>query len=79
MELNNKTSINSENLSKNLPIYIIWVVLILSPIYMLYFFYSLATGISIIYDTIYQLIFIITGMITLFEALAVQQIMNARN
>ena len=76
---NKKPDINSENMSKDAFTYITWVILIISPLYALYFLYSLATGGSIIYSTIPSIIFFVAGVITLFDILAVQQIMNVKN
>lgn len=76
---NKKLDINSENMSKDAFTYIIWAILIISPLYTLYFLYSLATGGSIIYITIPSVIFFVAGAITLFDILAVNQIMTARN
>jgi hypothetical protein len=74
-----KSNINSENMSTDAFTYVIWVILILSPLYVLYFLYSLATGGSIIYSTIPSVIFFVAGVITLFDILAVNQIMTVRN
>ncbi|WP_292390279.1 hypothetical protein [Methanosarcina sp. UBA5] len=58
MKPNKKPDISSENMStsKNMSTdaftYVTWAILILSPLYVLYFLYSLATGGSIIYTTI---------------------------
>ncbi len=79
MKTNKKPEINSENMSKDAFTYIIWAILIISPLYTLYFLYSLATGGSIIYITIPSVIFFVAGAITLFDILAVNQIMTARN
>lgn len=76
---NKKTDINSENMSKDALTYVIWAILIISPLYALYFLFSLATGGSIIYSTIPSVIFFVAGVITLFDILAVNQIMNVRN
>ena len=76
---NKKLDINRENMSKDAFTYVIWAILIISPLYTLYFLYSLATGGSIIYTTIPSVIFFVAGAITLFDILAVNQIMTARN
>ncbi|WP_048121090.1 hypothetical protein [Methanosarcina barkeri] len=76
---NKKLDINSEKMSKDAFTYITWAILIISPLYALYFLYSLATGGSIIYSTIPSVIFFVAGTITLFDILAVQQIMNVKN
>ena len=76
---NKKLEINSENMSKDAFTYVIWAILIISPLYALYFLYSLATGGSIIYSTIPSVIFFVAGVITLFDILAAHQIMNVRN
>jgi len=79
MGMDNKRNINSKNMTTNTFTYFIWVILISSPLYVLYFLYSLATGGSIIYSTKPSVIFFIAGVITLFDILAVHQIMTARN
>lgn len=79
VKLNKKTDINSENMSKDALTYVIWAILIISPLYALYFLFSLATGGSIIYSTIPSVIFFVAGIITLFDILAVNQIMTVRN
>lgn len=71
---NKKLDVNNENMSKDAFTYVMWVILILSPLYALYFLYSLATGGSIIYSTIPSVIFFVAGIITLFDILAVHQI-----
>jgi len=76
---NKKPDVNSENMSKDAFTYVIWVILILSPLYALYFLYSLATGGSIIYSIIPSVIFFVAGVITLFDILAAHQIMTVRN
>jgi hypothetical protein len=76
---NKKSDLNSENISKDAFTYIIWVILIISPLYALYFLYSLATGGSIIYSTIPSVVFFVAGVITLFDILAVHQIITVRN
>lgn len=76
---NKKLDINSEKMSKDAFTYITWVILIISPLYALYFLYSLATGGSIIYSTVPSIIFFVAGVITLVDILAVQQIMNVKN
>jgi len=79
MKPNKKKDINSEDMSKDAFTYITWVILIISPLYALYFLYSLATGGSIIYSTVPSIIFFVAGVITLFDILAVQQIMTMKN
>jgi hypothetical protein len=79
MKMDKKLNINSENTTKNAFTYFMWVILILSPLYVLYFLYSLATGGSIIYSTKPSVIFFMAGVITLFDILAVHQIMTVRN
>jgi hypothetical protein len=79
MEINNKMNINSKNMTMNIFTYFIWTILILSPLYVLYFLYSLATGSSIIYSRIYPIIFFIAGVLTFYDILSVYQIMTARN
>jgi hypothetical protein len=79
MKMDKKLNINSENTPKNAFTYFIWVILILSPLYVLYFLYSLATGGSIIYSTKPSVIFFMAGVITLFDILAFHQIMTVRN
>lgn len=79
MKMDKKLNINSENTTKNAFTYFIWIILILSPLYVLYFLYSLATGGSIIYSTKPSVIFFMAGVITLFDILAVHQIMTVRN
>ncbi|HEY3360570.1 MAG TPA: hypothetical protein VGK06_01760 [Methanosarcina sp.] len=79
IKLNKKPEISSENMSKDAFTYVTWVILIISPLYALYFLYSLATGGSIIYSTIPSVIFFVAGVITLFDILAAHQIMTVRN
>ncbi len=79
MKTNKKPNINSENATANAFTYFIWAILILSPLYVLYFLYSLATGGSIIYSTIPSVIFFVAGVITLYDILAVHQISTVRN
>jgi hypothetical protein len=79
MKKNKKPNVNNENATTNAFTYVIWAILILSPLYVLYFLYSLATGGSIIYSTIPSVIFFVAGVITLFDILAVNQIMNVKN
>lgn len=79
MKTNKKSDINSEKMSKDAFTYITWVILIISPLYALYYLYSLATGGSIIYSTIPSVIFFVAGVITLVDILAVQQIMTVKN
>jgi len=76
---NKKPEINSENMSKDALTYVMWAILIISPLYALYFLFSLATGGSIIYSTIPSVIFFVAGVITLFDILAVQQITIVKN
>lgn len=75
----NSENLNSKNVSKDALTYVIWVILIIGPLYALYFLYSLATGGSIIYSTIPSVIFFVAGVITLFDILAVNQIMTVKN
>ena len=74
-----KPNIDSENMSKDALTYVMWAILIISPLYALYFLFSLATGGSIIYSTIPSVIFFVAGVITLFDILAVQQITIVKN
>jgi len=79
MKINKRPNINSGNTTTNVFTYVIWAILILSPLYVLYFLYSLATGGSIIYSRIPPIIFFVAGTITLFDFLAVHQISTVRN
>lgn len=56
--------------------YVIWVILILSPLYVLYFLYSLVEGLPIIYDRIYPILFFVAGALTLYDILSVHQIVT---
>ncbi len=75
----NSENLNSKNVSKDAFTYVIWVILIVGPLYALYFLYSLATGGSIIHSTIPSVVFFVAGVITLFDILAVHQIITVRN
>lgn len=79
MNINNKLNINSKNTTTDAFTYFIWMILILSPLYVLYFLYSLATGSPIIYSTKPSVIFFIAGVITLFDIFAVHQIIIVRH
>ncbi len=79
MKTNKKPNINSENATTNAFTYFIRAILILSPLYVLYFLYSLATGGSIIYSRIPSVIFFVAGVITLYDILAVHQISTVRS
>ncbi len=78
VKTNKKPNINSENMSNDVFTYVIWAILILSPLYLLYFLYSLATGGSITNSMIPSIVFFVAGVITLFDILAVHQITTVR-
>lgn len=77
MEKNTKININDENMRNKIFTYIIWAILILSPLYTFYFSYSLARGLPIIYDRIPSMAFFVAGVLTFYDILSVNQIMTS--
>jgi hypothetical protein len=75
MAINENINKNRNNINGKIFAYIMLAVFVLSVLYTLYFLYSLATGGSIIYDSIYPLLFFSTGTITFFGTLLIHQIM----
>jgi len=64
----------STNINNNIFFYIFWAVFVICAIYTLFFLYSLATNGSIIHDIIHPAIFFVTGMITFFVLVLVNQV-----
>ncbi len=75
MGKNKNIRIADENQTNKIFTYAIWIILILSPLYVLYFLYSLVEGLPIIYDRIHPIIFFVAGALTLYDILSVHQIM----
>lgn len=77
MGKNKNIKIADESQTNKIFIYVIWVILILSPLYVLYFLYSLVEGLPIIYDRIHPIIFFVAGALTLYDIFSVHQIMTS--